>query len=261
MFKNLGVQLYTVRDHMTDEEGVAKTFARLAELGYTELHTAGCSIDEKAFADLAAKNGLKIIGTHSAWDLLTKRPEEAMELHRMWGTTNIGTGGMPSEFIKGGKEGVREFVKQFNAIAELYAKNGFRTTYHNHNFEFVRVDGKKTIMDILYEELDPATTSFVLDTCWVAAGGADVTEWMEKLAGRLDILHLKDTYLEKDEVKGLKHVITEVGNGSLAWDKILATAEKIGVQNYIVEHDRNWETGCPFESLKTSADFLAKYRI
>ena len=259
MFKNLGVQLYTVRDTMLDEAGVAKTFEKLAQLGYTELHTAGCKIDEKRFVELAQQNGLKIIGTHIGSDLLFGDPEKTMELHKMWGTTNIGTGGMPTEY-RFSKEGVLEFVKKFNAVAEIYAKNGFRTTYHNHNFEFVRVDGKKTTMDLLYEGLDPATTSFVLDTCWVAAGGGDVTEWMEKLAGRIDILHLKDTYLEKNEEKGLIHVITEVGNGSVCWDKVMATAEKIGVSHYVVEHDKNWETGCPFESLKTSADFLAKYR-
>ena len=259
MFKNLGVQLYTVRDTMTDEAGVASTFEKLAKHGYTELHTAGCKIDEKRFVELANENGLKIIGTHIGSDLLFDRPEEAMELHRLWGTTNIGTGGMSPEY-RYSKEGTLAYIEKFNAAAKIYAANGFRMTYHHHNFEFVRVDGKKTIMDMLYEGLDPENTSFVLDTCWVAAGGGDVTEWMEKLAGRIDILHLKDTYLEKDEEKGLIHVITEVGNGSVCWDKVMATAEKIGVSHYVVEHDKNWETGCPFESLKTSADFLAKYR-
>lgn len=259
MFTKLGLQLYTVRDYIQDPEFADLTFAKLAEMGYTEAHTAGNAFDAKLFGELLHKHGISIIGTHYDFDKICNAPEETMELHRMWGTTNIGIGGMPSE-AKKSVENLNEFIYKFNKAAELYAKHGFRTTYHNHNFEFVRIDGKKTIMDRLYEDLDPATTSFVLDTCWVAAGGGDVVDWMEKLQGRIDILHLKDLYLKKDKDNiHFVPAVTEVGNGSVAWDRVMQTAEKIGVKHYVVEQDTNW-MGTPFNSLKASADFLAKYK-
>ncbi len=259
MFQKLGVQLYTIRDYMKDPDFADLSFAKLAELGYTEAHTAGTDFDEKLFVELLRKHGISIIGTHYDFDKIINNPEETMELHRMWGTTNIGIGGMPGE-ARTNLDKLHEFIRQYNKAAERYAKNGFRLTYHNHNFEFVRIDGYKTIMDVLYEGLDPATTSFVLDTCWVAAGGGDVTDWMEKLAGRIDILHLKDlTFKFKQEGKYYSPVDAEVGNGNLAWDKIMATAEKIGVKHYVVEQDGNW-AGTPFNSLKTSAAFLEKYK-
>ena len=68
-------------------------------------------------------------------------------------------------------------------------------------------------------------------------------------------MHLKR---EKD-TKYYVPAITEVGNGSVAWDRVMKTAEKIGVKHYVVEQDTNWE-GSPFNSLKMSADFLAKYK-
>ncbi|MBE6690356.1 MAG: sugar phosphate isomerase/epimerase [Ruminococcaceae bacterium] len=258
MFKNLGVQLYTVRDYLQDPEFADLAFAKLRALGYTEAHTAGNAFDAKLFGELLQKHGIAVIGTHYSWEDIQHDPEKTMEIHRMWGTTNIGIGGMPSE-PRRDLNALKDFIRDFNKAAELYAKHGFRTTYHNHNFEFIRIDGKKTIMDLLYEGLDPATTSFVLDTCWVAAGGGDVVDWMEKLEGRIDILHLKDMYLKRDkDEKHLVPAITEVGNGSVAWDRVLKAAEKIGVKHYVVEQDNNW-AGTPFNSLKISADFLAKY--
>ena len=258
MFQKLGVQLYTIRDYMKDPDFADLAFSKLAELGYTEAHTAGNAFDAKLFGELLQKHGISIIGTHYDWNKILTAPEETMEIHRMWGTTNVGIGGMPQDARKN-LDGLQSFITDFNRAAELYAKHGFRLTYHNHNFEFVRIDGYKTMMDLLYEGFDPATTSFVLDTCWVAAGGGDVCAWMEKLAGRLDILHLKDMALVKEEGKGFQPYLTEVGHGNLAWDKIMQTAEKIGVKHYVVEQDKNWQD-TPFNSLKMSADFLAKYK-
>ena len=44
----------------------------------------------------------------------------------------------------------------------------------------------------------------------------------------------------------------------LALLECIETAEKIGVKSYVVEQDTNF-VGSPFNSLKMSADFLAKY--
>ena len=257
MFNKLGVQLYTIRDYMKDPEFADIAFKKLAEMGYTEAHTASVALDNKLFCELLTKHGISIIGTHYSYTKLLNDYEGTVALHKMWNTTNIGIGGMPTE-ARASLEGLRTFINNFNKAAEEYAKEGFRLTYHNHNFEFLRIDGKKTIMDILYEELDPVNTSFVLDTCWVAAGAGDVCDWMEKLKGRIDILHLKDVYMLKENSYFVARM-TEVGNGVLAWDKIMKTAEEIGVKHYVVEQD-NFFMDTPFNSLKASADFLEKYR-
>ena len=155
---------------------------------------------------------------------------------------------------------LKKFIADFNRAAESYAKHGFKLTYHNHHFEFVRIDGYKTLMDILAEELDPNNISFVADTCWIAAGGASVNAWLEKLAGRIDILHLKDLTVVHDNTVGIKPYLTEVGYGNLDWDSILKTAEQIGVKHYVVEQDTNF-TGSPFNSLGMSAEFLKKWIV
>ena len=255
MFKNLGVQLYTIRDYMKDPEIADVAFAKLARLGYTEAHTAGCDFDPTLFRDLLAKHGIKIIGTHYSLDEILNNPEKTMEIHRLWGTTNVGIGGA----IKTNIADLKKFIADYNRAAEIYGKEGFRLTYHHHHYEFARVDGYRTMMDFLVEELDPVNTSFVADTCWLSAGGADVCEWLEKLRGRIDILHLKDMTVKRNDAGYLLPYITEVGNGNLSFDPIMKKAEEIGVKHYVVEQDGNF-AGTPFESLRMSAEFLAKYQ-
>lgn len=257
MFQKLGLQLYTVRDYMNDEASLDETFARLVQMGYTEGQTAGSNVELPMYAELAKKHGMSIVGTHYDFGKIVNDPAFTMALHDKLGTKNVGIGGMPGD-ARGSYDGLMKFIETFNKSAELYAKEGYKLTYHNHSFEFVKVKDNKTMMDYLVSELDPNNISFVLDTCWVAHGGADVRFWLEKLAGRIDILHLKDIepyFHEKKITQGY----TEIGNGNIWWDGVLEIAEKIGVKHYVVEQDGRWIDGDPFKSLQVSRDYLAKY--
>lgn len=258
MFKKLGLQLYTARDYMTDEKSLDQTFEKLVKLGYTEGQTAGLNVEMPAYAELAKKHGMTIVGTHYDFGKIVNSPKATMELHDALGTKNVGIGGMPGD-ARTSYDNLMKFIETFNKTAELYAKEGYKLTYHNHSFEFIKVNGNKTIMDYLYEEFDPKNVSFVLDTCWVAHGGADVRYWLEKLSGRVDILHLKDIVPYYDENQKVTQAYTEIGNGNIWWDGVLETAEKIGVKHYVVEQDSRWIDNDPFKSLEVSKNFLAKY--
>lgn len=255
--KQFGLQLYSIRQTLETERDFEESIKKVAAMGYKEAHTAGCKIDPKRFIDILHENGMTVCGTHHNYDKIINNVQETIDLHRLWGTTNIGVGGMPN--FDGKLETLKEFIKNYNNAAKIYAKEGFKLTYHNHAFEFARIDGYKTVMDILVEDLDPDNISFVLDTCWVQVGGGDVRHWMEKLAGRIDILHLKDCMriVDPNNVWANALTMTEVGHGNLYMEGILETAEKIGVKSYIVEQDTC--PGDPFVSMKQSADYLNKF--
>lgn len=255
MFKKLGLQVYTVRDHIKDEESMDATFKRLAEIGYSELQTAGW--ESETYAKLAKKYGHTIVGTHYNYDKIINNIDETMKLHEVLGTTNVGIGGCGARTY----EDIMKFIESYNKAAQIYAKNGFKLTYHNHSFEFVEVKDGKSTMDLLVEGLDPEKTSFVLDTCWVANAGGDVCGWIEKLAGRIDILHLKDLKVNfADEGKwAVRQQLCEIGNGNLAWDRILKSAEATGVKHIVVEQDNFWIDNDPFKSLEFSKKYLDQF--
>jgi len=250
--EKLGLQLFTIRDFLKTPEDVKKSFTKLVELGYKEGQTATADwygMGAEKFRDICKETGLSICGTHYSYDIIVNETDRAMKEHEIVGTTNIGIGGAPN-LGSMTLESTKEFVEKFNIAAEKVAKHGFKLTYHNHHWEFAKV-GDFTIMDYLVDNLDKNNVSFVLDTHWVQAGGGDVVAWIKKLAGRIDILHLKDFTIVEGERR-----FAEIFEGNINFDGALKAAEEIGVKHYVVEQDIC--PGDPFDSVKLSIDNLKK---
>ena len=250
MITKLGAQLYTIRQSLTNEAAVAAAFAKLKALGYDEIQTAGfCGLPVKTFARLAADAGLTVCGTLCDFDAMIADVDKTLEEHVLLGTKNIGVSIMPAHY-RDTEAHVDDFIDKAMRFAEAIGKHGCRFTYHNHDFEF-RKFGEKRVIDRMVERFDPACTSFVLDTYWVQHAGGDVIDWMKKLAGRIDILHMKDMAMAD------KPYFTEIGNGNLNFDGIVRTAAEIGVKHYVVEQDTC--PGDPFDSLASSRAYIGEH--
>ena len=253
--KEIGLQIYTVRDAMETPDTYLSAMKRVREIGYTHFQTAGkvTTIEEAEFYKKCADEaGLRICGTHFDWNIISENFDLAVKIHEILDTKNMGIGGMPGLSTRNEKGALLKFIDTSNEIGYKLAKYGMKFTYHNHSFEFAKIEGK-TIMDYLIDGFDPKVVSFVLDTYWVQHGGYDVRKMMERLAGRIDILHLKDmgiTLCEK------KQGITEIGNGNINFEDIIPLAEKIGVKDFVVEQDNNFTTGDPMESIETSYNYI-----
>lgn len=249
-----------VRDHMQDEAGVKETFLELAKMGYTQGQTAGTYdfISPEKYAQYAREAGIEICGTHYAWDRIKGDVEGTVKYHKALGTTNVGIGGMPFE-ARGNLEALNKFIDEFNACAAKYAEYGKKLTYHNHSFEFKKLEDGRTLFDHLVEKFDKNNVSFVLDTYWLQHGGVDIRETIEKLAGRVDILHIKDMEACHDVTVGGSTIavpyITEIGAGNLNFKSIIPLAEKCGVKYFVVEDDRAVDVGS-FDAVKRSADYI-----
>ncbi len=257
MKKELSIQLWNVRDHMKDPAQTAETFKALASYGFTGIQTYDAPADPDGFAAMAREAGLQVIGTHVDISVL-KDVDRAVAMHKTLGTTNAGVGNLPNMWsFKLTPADVANFIDDANKAAEQLAKHGLRFTYHHHAYEFAKIDGQNTIMDLLLKELDPKNTAFVLDTYWLQLGGADILEWIDKAAGRLDILHLKDLCIPFN-TNGAQ--VTELGAGNLDFQKIVAAAEKAGVTDLCYEQDGNFAVDA-LASAKQSADYFYQHLV
>ena len=253
--KEIGLQIYTVRDFTKTPEELAETMKRIREIGYTHIQTAGApsTIEEaKAYRAAADAAGLTICGTHFSWQLIQEDIETAIEIHKILGTTNMGIGGMPAA-AKESREALFVFIEAANRVAARLAEEGMKFNYHNHSFEFKKYD-KKTVMDLLIENFDPRIT-FVLDVYWLQHGGCDIRKMMERLDCRVDILHLKDMGACGGE-NGNTPYITEIGNGNINFEDIIPLGEKIGVKYFVVEQDLHFATGNSMDSIQVNYDYL-----
>lgn len=252
--KKLGLQLWTIRDVFKTEDEIKFAFNELAKYGYSEVETAGFPIAPERMLEYAKEAGLSIVNTHYSWDEISGNLEKTIEFHKMLGTEYIGIGGLCSHFTS--KEALIECAHKFNEIGEKVSKHGFKFTYHNHSTEFQKFDGK-TWYSYLMDIMDGRYTCLELDTYWAQHGGADVCALIKKLAGKTEIIHLKDMaahYAADHENPD----ITEIGNGNLNFEDIIPLAESLGVKHYIVEQDRHWKVS-PLESAKESAAYLREH--
>jgi sugar phosphate isomerase/epimerase len=216
----IGAQLYTLREFAKTAEDLDETLRKVKAIGYETVQVSGIGpIDSVRVKELTDKYGLSICATHVPFDRMKTDLDNLAEQHKLWDCRYVGLGSIPQSY-RGSLEGYRAFAKEASEIAKRLADYGLKFVYHNHHFEFERFDGR-TGMDILVEESDPEVFGLELDLYWVQVGGASPVDWIHKVKGRMDVVHLKDMAVLKEQ-----QIFAEIGEGNLNWDAILKPAGK-----------------------------------
>jgi sugar phosphate isomerase/epimerase len=222
---------------------------KVREIGYTAVQVSGIGPipheDVKAVVD---EFDLTICITHVGFDYLQNDIETAIAQHKLWDCPNVAIGSMPGHYREGGEDAFKQFAKDATEVGKRLADAGLTFSYHNHSFEFVRF-GDRTGLDIIYEESDPRYLQAEIDTYWIQHGGGDVRAWIDKVAGRMPVIHFKDMVMYEGA-----QTMAEIGEGNLNWPGIIEACEAAGVEWYAIEQDRCQRN--PFESLKISYDNL-----
>ena len=244
----IGAQFYTVRDFATTTEGLSECLKKVADIGYTTVQLSGvCPYDAEWMREELSKNGLKCVLTHWNAGEVQNDPCGVSNTHKIFGCSNIGLGCMPGGFTE---ENTYKFIEDFKPVAQAIKNNGSKLFYHNHHFEFAKCSDREMIFDKLIKSFTPDELGFTYDTYWAQMGGVDVCDFMDKLKGRLECMHLKDL-----EIVGSEQRMAPVGQGSLNFEKIINRAETNGAQYLLVEQDNCYGRD-PFECLKQSYEYL-----
>ena len=240
--EKVGVQLYTVRDLMKqDFEG---TIAKVAEIGYREVEFAGY-FDRKPQQVRAVleRNHLQSPSTHVDYPSLGANWPKVVEASATIGHQYIVCPWIDDE-VRKQPGGWQRAAEVFNKAGEVSKKSGIQFAYHNHHFEFVKVDGKFAY-DLLLEQTDVNLVKMEMDLCWMTVAGQDPLKYFARYPGRFPMVHVKDVKSvpapEKDGTppafERVFPVMTEVGSGVIDWKKIFADSSEAGIQHYFVEHD------------------------
>ena len=245
----LTAQLYTVREFTRTAEDFRTSMKKVADIGYTAVQVSGIGpIPHEQVKAITDEFGLTICITHVGFEYLQNDIEAAIAQHQLWMCPNVAIGSMPNAYRQGGLDGFRQFAKDAETVGKKLADVGLTFSYHNHSFEFARF-GDQTGLDIIYDESDPRYLKAELDTYWVQHGGGDVIGWIDKLAGRMPVIHFKDMVIYDGQ-----QTMAEIGEGNLNWAAIIEACEEGGVDWYAIEQDVCQRD--PFESLKISYDNL-----
>ena len=261
----LGLQLYTLRNILAGHED--ETLRQVAEAGYTEVETAGGSMD--TLAPILKKYKLKAVSSHlDELSISAKSPDEykgppldqLIATAKRHGVEYVVFPYLPPD-QRDGVDGYKRLAEKLNRAGEQVHAAGLTFCYHNHAFEFGGPIGQRPI-DVYKTDLDKKLVNFEIDVFWASVAGNDPVAILKEFAGRVPLVHLKDkaagTPVQYNE-RVPKESFQEVGSGVLDFPAILRAAAAAGAKHYFVEQD--YTAGDPIASIRKSFQFLSGVKV
>lgn len=250
--KNIGLQLYSVRDSIKND--VPGAIAKVGKMGYKFVEPAGYAdgkfygMDPMEFKALCKKNKLTVLSSHTGRPV----PDSAgmAETMAWWETCIDAHVAVGAKFIvqpsmgRSAYEslaGLKQWCDYFNMVGEMCNAKGIRFGYHNHDREFsTKPDSTISVYDFMLQNTDPAKVMFEIDLYWAVEGGANPVDYFNKYPGRFELWHIKDK--------------AEIGAGTMDFASIWAAAAKSGMKYGIVEvEEYNFDE---FTSCQKSLEWL-----
>ena len=261
----VAVQLYSVRDDAKID--LRATLEAIKKIGYDGVEFAGLHgnspEDVKKMCD---EIGLIPLSAHVPYLDMVANPA-ILNNYSTIGCKFVVVPYLTEEY-RPGNEKFNEVIENIKVLGAKANELGMTLLYHNHDFEFIKLDGKYAL-DILYEEVSADLLQTELDTCWVNVGGEVPADYIRKYAGRCPVVHLKDFYGEKsDDMYELIGIASNapkkpsnfefrpVGSGIQDFPAILKASEESGATWVVVEQDKATMGLTPIESITKSREYL-----
>jgi len=252
--------------------GLDRALEDVAAIGFKGVEFAGYyqyGNDAKGLRRALANAGLRACGTHvgtTAYGLDTKTwkydPEvlkKTCEFNMAYGNNLVicpgggnippgaswstGRGGEPCKPSRAIDDFTKKLAESYNKVAEDAAKLGCRIGLHNHTWEHgILMQDGTSFWDYFFSNTDPAVC-IEQDVGWTTCAGVDPCETYEKYPHRSPTLHAKENGMGKN-VKSFDAILGKPGLPDaepVAWDRVIAAAEKDGVQWHVIECERHFE--------------------
>ena len=254
--KTIGLQLYTVRDKI--QQDLKSTLEKVAKIGYNSCEAAGYNVTDgtfynmapKAFVDLLNSLGMPLHSSHTVFEL--DAAEKVIGDAAASGAKYIIYPYLPDQF-RTNLDGWKATAEKFNKIGEIAKTNGIKFGYHNHAFEFEKMEDQIPY-DLLLTQTDPSLVTFEMDTYWVTRGGHNPVDYIKKYPGRFELWHIKDMVKTEDMF------FAPVGSGRMDFASIFAEKETSGMKYFFVEQD-SFKDLDPMESIEMSYKYLNKSKF
>ena len=267
----VGIQVYGLRDLLENTpEQFPVVMKQVKELGYDGVELAGLyGLDPTFIRDTLAEIGLTPLSAHVPLADMTADIEKVIADYQLIGVDYLVVPYLPEEYrhLTPGYPVVIEEMKKIGAAVKAA---GMKLLYHNHNFEFVRLENGTFGFDDIYRQVPEDLLMVEPDTCWIKVAGQDPVEYIHKYGSRCEVIHLKD-FVKEGNPQNLYKLIgieTEkkeedtgffefrpVGFGQMLWEPILNASLEAGAKWVVVEQDEHYDLP-PMECARRSREYL-----
>ncbi|OOE12771.1 sugar phosphate isomerase/epimerase family protein [Fictibacillus arsenicus] len=228
--RKIGLQLYSIQSEA--EKDLLGTLGKVSDMGYDSVQFAGLfGISAKEVKKVLDSTGLTVAGAHIPLDRFSG---EALKIH-MDEQIVLGNDLMIMPYLT---EEQRQSIDDYKRVAETLNEAAFRSkeygirvAYHNHDFEFYKLEGRIPF-DVVFQETDPELVKMELDTYWAKYAGFEPEELLKKYKYRCVSLHLKDMATKDD-----KKVSTVAGSGILDMKGFLKLADEEKINYCVIEQE------------------------
>jgi sugar phosphate isomerase/epimerase len=218
------------------------TMKKVSEIGYKELETFSYGDDKifgipfSDFVTMTSDLGMKIVSGHysTGFNQTTKG-----NLRNDWekAVSDAKAAGQEYSIIAWMDPDERKTLDDYKRVCELINKAGemckqygVRMGYHNHDFEFEKIDDQVPY-DVMLAELDPSLVCMELDLYWIIRAGYSPDDYFKKYPSRFELWHVKDMHKE-DRTKN-----ADIGTGSINFIEIFKQQSQSGMKHFFVEQE------------------------
>jgi sugar phosphate isomerase/epimerase len=225
-------QLYSSRNFPP----LSDTLNMLGGLGYTQVEGYGGLFEDgvdlsalKASLDAA---GVTMPTAHIDISIIRDRPDRAIEIARALGVKMVNGPYLQDTARPKTAAGWNDFGEMLQEAAQPLLDAGLVVGWHNHDFEFTRVEGHLPQNLMLAAAPD---LKMELDVAWCVKGGEDPVAWINAHADRIVAAHIKDIAAPGEAAD--EDGWADVGHGTLDWAPIMEALRKTPCAYFIAEHD------------------------
>ncbi|XVH33068.1 family 16 glycoside hydrolase (plasmid) [Haloferacaceae archaeon DSL9] len=239
----ISTQFYSYAEN--SDLSVAELIRESANAGYDAVEPFMLD-DVDEIADALEATGLELSSAHVSIGELEENFDETIETY-----SALGADALIHAYEAGGtwqsEESVIEWAERVNEMADRVADEGLEFGYHNHDHEFVELDGTYAF-DIFAEHINE-NVHIQLDVGWTLVGGANPVSVLNRHSESIRTIHMKDMTADG--------AFTEIGEGDVNMKAVANVARAAADVDYLIyEYDAAPD---PIDSLYTGAEFLERW--
>lgn len=204
---------------------------------------------------------LKVVSLHKDLGSIERDIKETVAEAQKYQTDTVVITGM-YRFDYSDKEQVKKLCERLNKAGRELKENGISLLYHNHNYEFQKIDKKQTAYDFIIKNTDEEYVNFEFDSYWPTEAGVCALDIMKMLNNRLKMYHINDRgsrLLKPQMTPILKSDSMELGYGNMNLEALCEQALMAGVKAVVLESHKNWIDNSPIRSIQLSSEFMNEH--
>jgi len=231
MPSTLSFQLWSSRD----DPSLRRQLDVLKSAGYTDVQPHHAQYGDPAeLRRQLDEVGLTAKSSHIHYDMLREASfDETVRTMRTIGTELVIMPWLPNPLIPTDAAGWRAIGREMAVAAKRLAGEGLSFAWHNHGAEVTALpDGTYPIEHLLGDDLQ-----WEIDIGWTASAGSDPSTWLDRYAGRIPAIHVKDVPAPG---QGIPEELgqTTIGAGVVPWYMLWNQCIRAGAWLMVAEHDQ-----------------------